>query len=99
MNRSAWIIRTRRKVSLSAVVLFPLKSVSICVHRWSPSASFKLRFCFQDEIKRGLGGSPELAEPGLFNDLAQSVLPSLRSERQANLLAARSGQADHCRES
>ena len=29
-----------------------------------------LRFRFQDEVKRGLGGSAELAEPGLFHDLA-----------------------------
>ena len=58
-----------------------------------------LRFRFQNEIKRGLSGSPELAEPGLFHDLSQSTLSSLRSERQADLLAARSGQADHCRKS
>src|SRR5262249_35815875 len=54
------------------------------------------RFRFQDEVKRGFGGSPEPAEPGLFHYLAQSTLPSLRSERQGNLLAARIGDADHC---
>src|SRR5262245_38568078 len=58
-----------------------------------------LRFRFQDEVKRRLGGSPELAEPGLFHDLAQSTLPSLRSESQANLLAARIGYTNHCRKS
>src|SRR3954464_6591273 len=61
------------------------------------SVLVRLRFGFQDEVKWRLGRSTELAEPGFFHYLAQSTLPSLRAQCEANFLTARIGGAHHCR--
>src|SRR5262245_9396603 len=53
--------------------------------------------CFEDEVERRLGGSPEVREPGLLEDVTEPSLTGLGTEAETDLLRERVGRADRRR--
>src|SRR4029453_18123033 len=49
---------------------------------------------FEVEIQRGLGGSPEVREAGLLEDVPEPGLTGLGAETESDLLRKRVGGAD-----
>src|SRR6476661_5638150 len=57
-----------------------------------------LRSRLEHQVERGLGGTPEMPEPGRPDDLLDPGRPGLRAQRQADVLGERRGRAEQRRE-